>query len=443
MTSLLERYSVDDLRALIEDATPAQAAVILAGLEDERDGWNPRPKQVPPEGDWLIWLLVTGRRWGKTRTAAEWLRRRALATLGTYAICAPTYAAVRDICVEGGFARRPSGFLSVCRPGEVKTYNRSLGEIVMANGSKIHMLSTDDADTGRGHGFVAVWCDEFAMWKRPEIWTDVLLPATTMADRHRFVITTTPKRNDLTRMILGEAERDPVRVRLVRGHTLENEENLAEGVVAQLREQMSERTARQELGGELLDDVDGALWDRALLERTRREGFPDLAWLVIGMDPAVTSGEDADETGIVVVGRSGREEDGEAWVLEDGSDRFTPTQAMARVVDLYHEHEADEVIIEANNGGDYLPALLATIDPSVKIRTVHATRGKLTRAEPVHGLYAHDRVHHVNAFPALEDSLTSWVPGDPSPDRMDALVWACKALFPHLGESHRRLRYAA
>lgn len=430
MTSLLDRYSVDDLHEMIDLATPDELAILLAGLEDELHDWPTwaREKQLPPEGDWIYWVLITGRRWGKTRTAAEWLRSRALATVGAYAICAPTYADVRDVCVEQGTEFRPSGFLSVCRNGEIDNYNRSLGEIRMANGSKIKMLSADEPERARGWGFHAAWCDEFSSWRRPATWYETLLPAVTMADNHRFVITTTPKRNDLTRMIVKRAELDPQRVRLVRGSTLENASNLGEGAEEELRANMTARLARQELEGELLEDVEGALWTMALIDAWREAEFPDLDRLVIAVDPAMTAGEDADDTGIAVCGRAGTT----GYLLEDRTVHTDPAAAMGHVVTLYRELSADAVVVEVNNGGDYIPALIHTIDPSVRVQKVRASRGKLTRAEPIAGLTENGRLRFVGDWPELYDQLTTWVPGEASPDRLDAFVWGITSLFPEL-----------
>jgi phage terminase large subunit-like protein len=437
--SLLDRADADELHALLALATPEEKAQLANRFQAELHDWPlwAREKQLPPDGDWIYWVLITGRRWGKTRTAAEWLRSRALATVGAYAICAPTYADVRDVCVEQGTSVRPSGFVSVCRPGEIDTYNRSLGELTMTNGSKIKMLSADEPERARGWGFHAAWCDEFSSWRRPATWYETLLPAVSMDDRHRFVITTTPKRNDLTRMIVKRAEVDPERVRLVRGATVENSANLGDGAEAELRANMTARLARQELEGELLEDVEGALWSMALIDAWRETTFPDLDRLVIAVDPAVTAGEDADDTGIAVCGRAGTI----GYHLEDRTVHTDPAAAMGHVVTLYRELSADAVVVEVNNGGDYIPALIHTIDPSVRVQKVRASRGKLTRAEPIAGLTENGRLRFVGDWPELYDQLTTWVPGDPSPDRLDAFVWGITALFPELeaGEG-RRLR---
>jgi phage terminase large subunit-like protein len=225
---------------------------------------------------------------------------------------------------------------------------------------------------------------------------------------------------------------------VVRGSTLENADNLGDDVVEELRRSMTARLARQELDGELLDDVEGALWSMGLIDQWNKETtFPDLSRLVIGVDPAGTSGENADWTGIVACGRAGQV----GYVLEDHSCQLPPPEAMARVVDLYHSLSADAVVVEVNMGWDYVPALIHTIDPSVKVEKVRAKRGKFTRAEPVAGLTENARLRFVGNFPELFDQMTTYVPGEPSPDRLDAFVWGITALFPELeaGEG-RRLR---
>ena len=315
----------------------------------------------------------------------------------------------------------------MCREGEVQRYNRSLGEIVMANGSKIKMLSADEPDRARGRGFHAVWCDEMSSWRYPATWYETLLPAVTMADRHRFVVTTTPKRNELTRALLARAEAEPDKVRLVRGRTLDNRANLGAGVVEELERQMTAHQVRQELYGELVDDVEGALWTLDLVERSRVRAVPDLDRVVVGVDPAATSGPNADQTGIVVVGRRGDD----AYVLDDRTLRAGPDGWARAAILAYEDHEADVIVAEVNQGGEMVTQVLRTIDSGVRIRTVHASRGKQVRAEPVVARYEQGHVHHVGVLADLEDQLCSWVPGQgASPDRLDALVWACTELFP-------------
>lgn len=452
MSDLLDRFTVDELHALVDGAPDDKLPALALGVDDNLYDWDriARRKQLPPDGDWIYWALVTGRGFGKTRTGAEWLRRRALGTVGDYAIIAPTIAKTRDVCVESGIRknwRRRSGFLSVCDPSEIIYYNRSIYEIGLVNGSKVKLLSAEEPGDSEGWNFTAAWCDEFSSWRYPEAWFRTLLPAVRAADTHRFVITTTPKRNELTRWLLKRAEVDPERVRVVRGSTMENADNLADDFVEELRRAMTARLIRQEVEGELIDDVEGALWTLKLIddERVPMETEVDFAEqqgsrIVVAMDPAVSSADSSDETGIIVAGRLGDH----AWILEDGSGKYPALEAMERVVEAFHAFGANEVVIERNNGGDYLASLLHTVDARVPAKTVTATRGKALRADPIAGLYRRGRVHHIGTFPELEDQMTTWTPLDrkTSPDRLDALVWALTALFPELesGEG-RTLRF--
>jgi phage terminase large subunit-like protein len=255
-----------------------------------------------------------------------------------------------------------------------------------------------------------------------------------LGHRPQVIVTTTPRPTPLVRTLVDRAKAgDGVVVR--RGSTFDNADHLAPAALAELRRRYEgTRLGRQELYAELLVDTPGALWTPDSF--TRVDDFPDLQRLVVAVDPAVTSNEDSDESGIVAAGRH-RDH---AYILEDLSLRSDPTTVARRVVDAYHDLAADRVAVEANNGGDWIPALINAIDPAVRVETVHATRGKQLRAQPVAGLYEQGRVQHVGQFPALEDQLCSWTPDDKdSPDRLDALVWAVTALFPELaGRSGRR-----
>lgn len=408
-----------------------------------------RPQQRPPEGDWLIWLLITGRRWGKTRSAAEWLRDRALSEKGAYAICAPVYSDVRDVCVEGGQREpinRRSGFLSVCEEGEVVAYNRSLGEIRMKNGSRIKMLSADEPDRARGWGFNAAWCDEFSSWRYPATWYETLLPAVTMADTHRFVITSTPKPNELTKALIKRSGEDE-RVVLVRGRTIDNESNLGRGAVGELRSEMTARQARQELDGELLEDVEGALFSYVQIERAR-VGFgimPELDKVLVAVDPSNTANATSDEAGIVVVGRG---LDGDAYVLDDLSGIMDPTTWARTAWQAALKWNAEAVVIEEDGGGLNLRSSLllgwnevefqyrraGRIKPAT-IAAKTEGRSKRTRAVPVSLLYEQNRVHHVirndamDVLATLEAEMTSWDGTGESPNRLDALTWAIRHLY--------------
>lgn len=387
-----------------------------------------RATQRPPEGEWTIWLILAGRGWGKTRTGAEWLAGEAWRHPGTrWAVVAPTFGDARDTCIEG-----ESGLLSVLA-GSVDNWNRSMGELTLRNRSRIKLFSADEPDRLRGPQHHGAWCDELASWRYPETW-DQLTFGLRLGDHPRTVVTTTPRPTKLVRSL---RDRDGNDVVLTVGSTFENAANLAPAALTQLTARYEgTRLGRQELHAEILTDIPGALWSLADFER---EGFRATETpqfdergdrIVVAVDPAVTSSEGSDETGIIVAGRVRA---GNAYVMADLSDRYDPTAAMQTVIDAYKDFQADKIVVERNNGSDYIPALARTIDDAVPIETVWATRGKALRAEPVQGLYQQQRVHHLGSLPELEEQMVSWTADSTeSPDRLDALVYALFALFPEL-----------
>jgi len=360
---------------------------------------------------------LAGRGWGKTRTAAEWIAWQASVNDNTrWAIVAPTFSDARDTAAEG-----PSGVVSILREMEMlKDYNRSMGEIILHNKSRIKLFSAEEPDRLRGPNFHGGWFDELAA-QRPEAW-DQYKFALRLGEHPQTVITTTPRP---TKIIKDLLDRDDTLV--VRGSTFDNAANLSPSALAELRLRYEgTRLGRQELFGEVLDDVPGALWTRAMIEKARTTETPPLARIVVGVDPAVTSGENSDATGIIVAGVSS---DGQYFVLEDCTVKTTPDGWARIAVDAYHRHKADRIIGETNNGGDMIELLLRQVDGTVSFKKVTATRGKLVRAEPIASLYEQNRVFHVKPFPELEDQLCSYtIDSKDSPDRMDALVWAMTEL---------------
>lgn len=389
-------------------------------LEAQRYDWSlhARPEQLAPEGDWNVWLILAGRGWGKTRTGAEWIKSQALANPGTrWAIVAPTFADARDTCVEGD-----SGILSCLPSDSVSNWNRSMGELALTNGSRIKCFSADQPDRLRGPQHHGAWCDELAAWRYPDAW-DQLMFGLRLGTHPQTVVTTTPKP---TRLVRELVEREGVSI--TRGNTFDNAANLAPAALAELRARYEgTRLGRQELYAELLTDVEGALWTYDLLEANRVSEAPELVRVVVAIDPAVTSGEDSDETGIVVAGVG---TDGHAYIVSDLSGRFSPDTWATRACSALQQHEGDRIIAEVNNGGDLVERTVRTVWPRAPYRAVRASRGKQTRAEPVAALYEQGRVHHVGMFPELEDQLTTWTPDSgKSPDRLDALVWALTELM--------------
>ncbi|HVM81639.1 MAG TPA: terminase family protein [Stellaceae bacterium] len=382
-----------------------------------------RDGQLPPPGDWRVWLLMAGRGFGKTRSGAEWVRMQVEGEHARrVALVAPTMADLRNVMIEG-----ESGILAISHPEFKPDYFASRNRLHWPNGAVALGFSADEPERLRGPQHDAAWCDELAAWRYPEAW-DMLQFGLRLGTDPRIVVTTTPKPVRLVRMLV----KTPA-VRVTRGSTRENRKHLAPAFLAEIvRRYEGTRLGRQELEAELLEDVAGALWTRDALDAARVREAPELARVVVAIDPAVSSGEDADETGIVVAGVSAG---GIAFVLEDASGRFRAEEWARAAVALYRRHRADRVIGEVNNGGELVEATLRAVDAAVSYKPVRASRGKAVRAEPVAALYEQGRVKHCSAFPQLEDQMAAFTAefdrasAGYSPDRLDALVWAITELL--------------
>ena len=390
-----------------------------------------RPTQVEPVGDWHTWLILAGRGWGKTRTGAENILTYAM--MNPNVICgvvAPTSGDLRRVCFEG-----PSGLSRLvareCLLDTEKAYNKSAMEIKLWNGSIIQGYAAIEPDRLRGPQFHRIWADELAAWRYPETFNQMMFGLRLGSDP-KLVITTTPRPTKLIKDLVRSKG-----VKVTSGSTFDNADNLSQQAIDTLREKYENtRLGRQELLGEILEDFEGALWNYAMFDRNRMEEAPELQRIVVAIDPAVTSGEEADETGIVVAGRG---MDNRFYVLEDATLRGSPDKWMRRAVDLYYLYKADRIIAEVYNGGDLVERLLRTIDRSVSYKKVTASRGKLVRAEPVAALYEQQKVSHVGLFTSLEDQLCTYTGGSKSPDRLDALVWAITELSTSSGNVYWRV----
>ena len=289
------------------------------------------------------------------------------------------------------------------------------------------LFSADEPDRLRGPQHDAAWCDELAAWRYPDAW-DMLMFGLRLGTHPRTIVTTTPRPTGLIRGLLANP-----RCAVTRGSTFDNAANLAEPFLAAIvKRYEGTRLGRQELYAEVLADTPGALWTRAGIEagRIARDALPPLRRIVVAIDPATTSGENADETGIVVAGRCA---EGRIYILADLSGRHPPDVWARIAAEAYRHWQADRLVAEINQGGEMVKATLKVIDPTLVVRTVHASRGKVIRAEPVAALYAEGKVSHVGVFAALEEQMSQFTPEhnrkSGSPDRVDALVWALTDLM--------------
>ena len=377
-----------------------------------RESWLrvARPTQVPPP-DAPIWVYQAGRGTGKTRAATEAASEHCRTTPNArVALVGRSFSDGRDVLVEGV----GSGLLAVLPPSAVLSWNRSMGELRLANGSLLSIYADTEPDRLRGPQFSMAVCDELASWTGREAW-DTLLMACRLGRFPQIVVTTTPRNTPLFRELV-----DDPRVVVVRESTFANLGNLAPSFRDAILARYAGTTlGRQEIEAELLLDIEGALWTTENLDAHRVEAAPaDLLRVVVGVDPA---GGGADETGIVVVARGA---DGHGYVLADRSGRYHPEEWARRAVYAYHEHKADRIVAEKNYGGEMVAHVIATVDRQVPVRMVTSSRGKALRAQPIAALYEQGRVHHVGRLRALEEQMCSWTEGSSdSPDHVDALVF--------------------
>jgi predicted phage terminase large subunit-like protein len=427
--TLAQRYSADDIRT----------AVALAGIKLSHTPKAPdRPPytwQVPPPQPWDVWLLLGGRGTGKTEAGARYVNEHANGepclegkTPHRIAIVAPSHDDAVNTCVRG-----ETGLLFVNRSIRFHPGAQLVSDLTWPNGTEAALFGTfapEDVERFRGPQHCLIWGDEFAAWRKLQESWDMLQPGLRLGPHPHMILTTTPKRRPLLRSIMAEPG-----TRISTGKTLD-----AYGLPEARRAALYERyggtvLGRQELDAEIIEDVAGAMWSREMIAHGKPPEVlsggklvPDMARLVVAVDPAATSGEDADETGIVVAGLA---HDGRGYVFADGSSRLGPNEWAARVVRLYRDYGADRIVAEANNGGEMVRQVIRQHDPSANVVLVHATKGKTTRAEPVSALYARHKVVHVENLPELEDQMCSYTgaPGEKSPDRMDALVWALTDLL--------------
>ena len=383
--------------------------------------WKGKLQDVP-NGDWRVWMILAGRGFGKTRVGAEWVRALAKANPGIrIALVGATLAEARAVMVEG-----ESGVISVSRAGEIASWKPSRGTIRWQNGARAQLYSADNPESLRGPQHHFAWCDELGKWRRGQKTWDNLQLGLRLGGRPRALITTTPRPLALIRALKAQGD-----VIVQHGRTQDNGFLSGAYLAAVMALYADTRLGRQELGGELIEDAQGALWSRTGIEAARVSLCPPVRRMVVAVDPPAGVGGDA--CGIVAVALGA---DGFAYLVEDASVVGAAPEGWARAVaDCAARNGADKVVAEANNGGKMVETVLRGASINMAVKLVHATHGKVARAEPVAALYTSGRMFHVGTFAALEDELCGLVVGGSyvgpgrSPDRADALVWAATELM--------------
>lgn len=398
---------------------------ILSSLTDEEAlalqyDWNfwARPSQKLPAGDWFCWLLRSGRGAGKTRTGSETVIQWAMQGCTPIALVGQTKADARDTMVEIG----DSSIMKVAPPWFRPVYEPSKRRLTFSNGSVCMIYSGDEPDQFRGPQHMKAWVDELCKFKYPiETWDNLEMGLRT-GSNPQVVCTTTPRPIKIIRDLIA----DPRTVE-TRGNTLDNAANLNPFFLERMQSKYhGTRLGRQELEGAILDDNPDSLWKRIDIDKYRVNQIPQLVYVVVGVDPAVTSREGSDDTGIIVAGKGSN---GHGYIVGDYTIHDTPQKWAEAAITGFHKHQANVIIAEVNNGGDLVETNLKAVDTSIPFKSVHASRGKSTRAEPISSLYEQGKVHHFGTFPELEDQMVEWVPGaEKSPDRVDALTWALTSL---------------
>ncbi len=429
--------------AWLASATPEAVEEFLAGLSENAllslpwmfEFWA-LPHQLPPDGVWRTWVIMGGRGAGKTRAGAEWVRAEVEGPRPTdpgrssrVALVGETVDQAREVMVFGD-----SGILACSPPDRKPVWEATRKRLVWPNGAVAQVFSAHEPEALRGPQFDAAWVDELAKWKKAgEAW-DMLQFALRLGRHPRQVVTTTPKNVATLKAILG----NPTTV-VTHAPTIANKAHLAASFLDEVYARYGGQTkGRQELDGEIVEDLDGALWTMEMIEGAQAVAadVEDLTRIVVAVDPPTTARAGSDACGIVVVGArvTGPSREWRAVVLEDASVKgASPDQWARAAVAAADRHGADRVVVEVNQGGDMVEGVLRGVDSLLPVRKVTATRGKHVRAEPVAALYEQGRVKHVRGLGALEEQLMQMTvtgfQGKGSPDRLDALVWALTDLI--------------
>lgn len=377
---------------------------------------------MAPDGDWRTWLILAGRGFGKTEAGAQWIRQRVENGARSIALVAETQKDLEEVMVARLLKISPPDMMPKVRYKPVR--------LIWPNGAEALGYNGTEPDQLRGPEFDTAWVDELAKYRYArELW-DMLQFTMRRGDDPRVLATTTPRPIPVLREIMANPSTE-----ITRGSTMENKDNLAEAFIAAVVDKYAgTRLGRQELDGEILDDVPGALWTRAMIDRTYCDDLPEMVRVVVAIDPSGTNGaDDGDEVGIVVAGRG---IDGRGYVIEDLTCKLSPDAWARRAIEAYYRHKADRLVAERNFGGAMVQSVVRTADRNVSFKEVTASRGKSARAEPIAALYEQGRVSHVRGLSDLEDQMTlmtmAGYAGEGSPDRVDALVWALtEAMLSH------------
>ncbi len=412
----------------------------LERLPYEWDFWARDDQLAPTLIEWVVWLLMGGRGAGKTRTGAEWILLRKRRGYSRMALVAQTPGDVRETMIEG-----ESGILAKSPPWDMPKYEPSKRRLTWPNGARATTFSGANPDQLRGPQHDSIWADELASWKyMRETWNNLMF-GLRIGDDPKVVVTTTPKPLSLLREL-----RDRETTVVTRVSSYANRGNLNPIFFSEIIAQWEgTRTGQQEIYGELLEEAEGAKWNRRELElwRISKEDAPtEFDRVVIAIDIAVTSTEESDETGIMAGGRVGSGYDAHLYVLEDGSGRYTPHGWALHALGMYDRLHAQRIVAEANNGGDMIEETLRTVCKEqrrmmVPFTKLHASVGKMARSEPIAALTEQGRAHMIGTFNELEDQLCTWEPlsGIKSPDRLDAYVWLGTELM--LGKGNPSVRF--
>lgn len=441
MSDILTQYQFQKELAKMEESQDNESQFSVSSIK-----WleTARPSQWPPPGDWRIWLLLAGRGFGKTRTAAETVKEFAWSyPRSRVGVFAATFADGRDICFEG-----ESGLCSIIPAACIRVWNRSIGELILVNGSRFRLFSADEPDRVRGYQFHYAWADELASYKGKISQKDAaaegvpgtpkpMLAQIELATRlkypgcehgPRIIVSTTPRPLKILKEIITRKT-----TVVSTGSTMENKDNLAPEFLKSVMDLYEgTRLGRQELYAEILEDVEGALWTRLLIDDQRanpkKDQLPSMKRIVVSVDPAVTANKRSSETGIVV---EGVDYNNHLWVLADHSGKYTPDGWAKETLKAYQIWKADCVVAEKNQGGELVRMNLKSSAENLPIKLVDASKGKIIRAEPVSRLYEQKKVSHWGVFPQMEDQMCMYTgeEGEESPDRLDALVWGATELM--------------